>query len=109
VQTVTSARRPLREDVDHRTERYLISMGIRTACVILAVVATGALRWVFLAGAVLLPYLAVVLANAGRERASIPDTFMDPTAITAGPPTPLPHGEESAPTAEPTEGIDDHA
>ncbi len=48
--------------------RYAISMAIRTVCVVLAVVVDGPLRWVFVAGAVLLPYVAVVLANAGRER-----------------------------------------
>ena len=42
-------------------------MGIRTACVIAAIVTPGWMRWVFLAGAVALPYLAVVVANAGRE------------------------------------------
>lgn len=42
-------------------------MGIRTACVLAAIVVPGWPRWVFLAGAVILPYLAVVVANAGRE------------------------------------------
>jgi hypothetical protein len=60
-------------------------MSIRTACLVLAVVVEGPLRWVFLAGAVLLPYVAVVMANAGREREELPSTLIDPTAITAGP------------------------
>lgn len=88
VPTITSARPPLAEDVERRTTRYLISMGVRTACLILAVVVTGWLRWVFLAGAIFLPYAAVVLANAGRERVSTPDTVFDPRGITAGPETP---------------------
>lgn len=83
--TITTARRPLAEDIDSRAGRYLLSMGIRTACVVLAVVTDGFWRWVFLAGAILLPYLAVVLANAGRERVDRPDTLLDPPAITAGP------------------------
>ena len=41
-----------------------------------------------LAGAIFLPYAAVVLANAGRERVSTPDTVFDPRGITAGPETP---------------------
>ena len=49
-----------------RTRRYLISMGIRTACVILMMVSIGHwFAWVFLAGAAILPYIAVVMANAG--------------------------------------------
>ncbi len=43
-------------------------MGVRTVCFILAVVTTGWLRWVFIAAAILLPYLSVVFANGGRER-----------------------------------------
>jgi hypothetical protein len=43
-------------------------MGVRTVCFLLAVVTDGWLRWVFIAGAVLLPYLSVVFANSGRER-----------------------------------------
>lgn len=49
-------------------KRYLISMAIRTVCVVLAVVVSGPLRWIFIAGAVLLPYIAVVMANAVGER-----------------------------------------
>ena len=42
-------------------------MGIRTACVLAAIVVPGWPRWFLIAGAVVLPYLAVVVANAGRE------------------------------------------
>src|SRR3954452_18212350 len=69
VYQITGARRGVREDVDQRTRRYLISMGIRTVCFILAVVTSGWLRWAMIAAAVALPYLSVVFANGGRERA----------------------------------------
>jgi type III secretory pathway component EscV len=65
--TITGAQRGLSVEQSTRTRRYLISMSIRTACVILAIFVPGWPRWVFLAGAVVLPYLAVVIANAGRE------------------------------------------
>jgi hypothetical protein len=42
-------------------------MMIRTVCFILAVVLPSPYRWVALVGAVTLPYIAVVVANAGRE------------------------------------------
>ena len=49
-------------------KRYLITMGIRTACFIGAFIAQGWLRWVLVAGAVILPYIAVVMVNARRPR-----------------------------------------
>ena len=66
--TITGARRGVTDDVSSRTRRYLISMGIRTLCFVLAVVFHGWARWVFLAGALFLPYFSVVFANSGRER-----------------------------------------
>lgn len=76
---ISGAPRSLTEDVDARTRRYLWSMAVRTACFLLCV-----LFWVvldqrilaslFLVGAVLLPYIAVVIANAGRERRVQPPT-----------------------------------
>jgi hypothetical protein len=65
--TITDAQRGLSREQTGRTRRYLISMGIRTACVIAAIIVPGWPRWVFISGAVILPYLAVVIANAGRE------------------------------------------
>lgn len=65
---ITGARPGVRDDVNSRTRRYLISMGIRTVCFLLAVVTDGWLRWVMIAAAVVLPYLSVVFANSGRER-----------------------------------------
>jgi hypothetical protein len=47
--------------------RYLLSMGIRVVCIVLAVMVSGPLRWVFIVGAIVLPYVAVLIANAGRE------------------------------------------
>ncbi|TDD65114.1 DUF3099 domain-containing protein [Actinomadura darangshiensis] len=72
VYTVTDAPRPMSEDIGHRQRRYLISMGVRTACFVGAVVAAvaGAPWWLALlmvVGALLLPYVAVVVANGGRE------------------------------------------
>lgn len=68
VQSVTSAPESLREEQAGRIRRYLITMGIRTVCFVLAVVTTGWVRWTFVVLAVILPYIAVVLANAVRPR-----------------------------------------
>ncbi len=67
VYRVTGARRSLSEDIQGRQRRYLVSMAIRTGCLLLAIVTHGWLRFVFLAAAVGLPYIAVVMANGGRE------------------------------------------
>jgi hypothetical protein len=63
---ITTAPRSRSQDIGGRQRRYLISMGIRTLCVVLMMVFVGHwYSWVFLAGAFFLPYVAVVLANAG--------------------------------------------
>ena len=65
--TITDAQRPLSVEQVSRQRRYLVSMRIRTVCVIAAIFVPGWPRAIFIAGAVGLPYLAVVIANAGRE------------------------------------------
>lgn len=67
VHTITAAQRGLSQEQTGRTRRYLFSMGIRTVCVLGAIVIPGWPRWILIVGAVALPYLAVVIANAGRE------------------------------------------
>lgn len=59
---------------------YAISMGVRTACVILfAVFAVydNPVQWVFVPAAVFLPYIAVLMANAGRERVTRAPALLD--------------------------------
>ena len=58
----------LSTDQSGRQRRYLFSMGLRTVCFVGGIMAEGALRWILIFGAVVLPYFAVVIANAGRER-----------------------------------------
>jgi Protein of unknown function (DUF3099) len=89
---ITSARRSHSEDIRARQTRYLISMGIRTVCVVLAVVTAGYLRWAFIVGAVVVPYIAVVIANAGsRADPEGPEPFQpDPRPM-------LPPGGSDAP------------
>lgn len=75
---ITSAPRALAEDVHARTVRYLMSMGIRTSCMILLLVVPGWWKWVCGAGAIFLPMLAVLFANAGRERPREPEALLPP-------------------------------
>ena len=71
VHLVTQARRPMSEDIKYRQSRYLIMMGIRALCFVLAVLMYLAhLHWLFLipaVGAIFIPYIAVIFANGGRE------------------------------------------
>lgn len=48
---------------------YTVAMSIRVVCLILGVLVQGPLMWVFFAGAIFLPYFAVVLANAQGQSA----------------------------------------
>jgi len=66
---ITTAPRSRSEDIRGRERRYIISMSIRTIAFVAAVaVGPGWLRWVLIAAALVLPYVAVVLANAGEQR-----------------------------------------
>ncbi|MGX5187825.1 DUF3099 domain-containing protein [Streptomyces avermitilis] len=77
---ITGARQGLADDVRGRQRRYVISMAVRTVSVILAATLWNVERHVAVVALVLgalLPYIAVVIANAGRENApSLPSTFV---------------------------------
>lgn len=68
VHSITSAAAGRSGDLDARVNRYFISMGIRTLCFILAIFVSGPMRWVFITGAILLPYVAVIMANQPSTR-----------------------------------------
>src|SRR4051812_1755089 len=67
--SITTARSGRTDDIKRRQVKYLVSMGIRTVCFVLAVVLSGPFRWVMVGAAFVLPYIAVVIANVadGRE------------------------------------------
>ena len=71
VHMVTQARRSLSDDIAYRQRRYLLMMGIRAVCFVIAVVLFinhfGWLTAIPAIGAIFIPYFAVVFANGGRE------------------------------------------
>jgi hypothetical protein len=71
VHVVTQARRSLSDDISFRQRRYLLMMGIRAVCFVIAVVMfVNHLGWLVVipaVGAIAIPYFAVVFANGGRE------------------------------------------
>jgi hypothetical protein len=88
VYRITGAQRPHSSDLDQRMGRYLLSMGIRTACVVLVLVVHGPARWVFAVGAIVLPYVAVVMANSRgsrREGPVAPPSSGPSRSVTGGP------------------------
>jgi len=75
---VTDAEESHESDIHTRTGRYLLSMSIRIVCFFLAFICTGPLRWVFAVGAIVLPWVAVLIANAtsrisSSDRAPAPE------------------------------------
>ncbi|MFI2349296.1 DUF3099 domain-containing protein [Streptomyces sp. NPDC019443] len=99
---ITGARQGLADDVRGRQRRYVISMSVRTVAVILAAVLWNVERHVAVVALVLggvLPYIAVVIANAGRENPpSLPSTFVPTPSRPMIAPVPTPADAE--PTAE---------
>lgn len=66
---ITTAATSRNEDIQGRQRRYLISMGIRTVCFVAAViVGHGVVMWILILAALILPYVAVVMANAASSR-----------------------------------------
>ncbi|UYQ61407.1 DUF3099 domain-containing protein [Streptomyces peucetius] len=100
---ITGARQSLADDVRGRQRRYVISMSVRTVSVVLAAVLWNVERHVAVVALVLgilLPYISVVIANAGRENApSLPSTFVPPPVRPEIEAAPGPDAAESGPEA----------
>jgi hypothetical protein len=71
---ITTASAGAGADIAARQKRYVITMTVRTLCVLaiacLAITHAGPgwLPWIFVGGAVFLPYVAVVMANAASTK-----------------------------------------
>ncbi|UZN05023.1 DUF3099 domain-containing protein [Cellulomonas sp. S1-8] len=89
VHRITSAPEPLADDLARRQRRYLWQMGVRVVCFVAA-----GLLWsrvpvvipiVLLVIASVIPYVAVLLANAGRERRDEPGVFFEARQLPPAP------------------------
>lgn len=103
-QQITTADTALDDDMKSRIIKYSITMGIRTFCFVAAYFMFRAdltvLMWICVGGAVILPYPAVIFANAGRER-----TNDDAAALLDGAPMPeLPPAAGDTISSEPISG-----
>ncbi len=95
---ITDARTAHSDDLRHRQIRYLLSMLVRTACFVAAVVIDSWIRWVFLAAALFLPYIAVVMANAVSRRPPPRAESFSPDARGSLQPGPSQHVDGSGPS-----------
>ncbi|MEW2050329.1 DUF3099 domain-containing protein [Streptomyces sp. NPDC005476] len=107
---ITGARQGLQDDVRGRQRRYIISMSIRTVSVILAATLWNVERHVAIVALVLgvvLPYVSVVIANAGRENVpSLPSTFLSvPVRTMIAPPRAQDEEPDPGPRAPQEEGF----
>ena len=93
---VTSLPQAPRDEASARVRNYWITMGIRMACFALTVLVTpyGWYTWVFALGAVFLPYIAVVMANVGKDTRE--STAVSPERMLEAPAAP-----EAAPDVTP--------
>jgi hypothetical protein len=105
VHSITDAAQARSDDMDARIKRYLLSMGLRTVCVILVLVVHSPVRWVFAVFAVILPYIAVVMANAAGNRrgagaSPVPPPGMSPVKSPIMSPATSPVTPGSSPISE---------
>ncbi|MDQ0633990.1 hypothetical protein QFZ40_001899 [Arthrobacter pascens] len=70
VHSITDAAAAHSEDMHQRMVKYALAMGIRLVCLILIFVVDGWFKIVMVAGAVFLPWIAVIIAN-GSDKAEI--------------------------------------
>lgn len=72
VHSISDARESHSDEMRTRMIRYTVSMSIRLVCFILVFVVPYVwLQWVMIAGAVFLPYFAVIVANGGSDTSNI--------------------------------------
>ena len=77
VHSITDAATAHSEDMRQRMIKYALAMGIRMVCLILIFVVDGWFKLVMAAGAVFLPWIAVVIAN-GSDKAEVhSDSLLD--------------------------------
>ena len=96
VHSITDAAAAHSDEMHQRMVKYAVAMGIRMVCLILIFVVDGWFKLLPIAGAVFLPWVAVVIAN-GSDKAEIhSDSLLDyaPLAELDAPDTADPAGQD---------------
>ncbi len=88
VTLVTTAGRSHSDDIALRQRRYVLTQSVRIVCIVLAAFLPVSVEWkgLLIVGAVLLPWLGVVMANAGPtvsrpRRAALVDRPVEPQPV----------------------------
>jgi len=68
---ITDARTGSSREMASREKQYVITMAFRMACFVSIFFVHGWLRWVVLAGAVFLPFIAVLFANQANQKSAV--------------------------------------
>ena len=77
VHSITDAAAAHSEDMRERMIKYALAMGIRMVCLILIFVVDGWFKLIPVAGAVFLPWIAVVIANGSDKAEAHSDALLD--------------------------------
>ncbi len=81
---ITDAQSGTSKDLAARQRHYLITMTFRLLCFVSMIFVPGWFRWVLLAAAIFLPYIAVIFANQPDDRGPVTRT------VEPGEPVPAP-------------------
>lgn len=100
VPAVTSLPQSPQAEADHRVRRYAITMTIRIVCfgLMMFIQPYGWYTWVFALAAAVLPYIAVVFANAGSDST---ETVAESPVQELEAPAPPPTVVEESPSSDP--------
>lgn len=93
-QSITTVSESPDDERKSRMLKYTLAMTIRVVCIVVAMFVDGWLMWLAFAGAIFLPYFAVVLANAQGPK---PGQISKVTQVI--------RPVEASPSAEPTTKI----
>lgn len=77
VHSITDAAAAHSDDMRERMIKYAVAMGIRMVCLILIFVVDGWFKLIPVAGAVFLPWIAVVIANGSDKAEAHSDALLD--------------------------------
>lgn len=102
VHSITDAAEAHSEDMHKRMVKYALAMGIRLVCLILIFVVDGWFKILMVAGAVFLPWIAVIIANGNDKAEGHSDLLIDsaPRAELEAPPPPSPYADQGSEVLE---------
>jgi hypothetical protein len=82
VHSITDAAAAHSEDMRQRMIKYALAMGIRLVCLILIFVVDGWFKILMVAGAVFLPWIAVIIANGSDKAETHSDSLLESAPLT---------------------------